>query len=243
MKKLIIFISIILIFGGSLFADSTYQGIQDEVQKKMDAIRNSGKKGPMVEEIKIDKGYYKRKTPAKEETPASTEIPANYMGTLSAMNVVAGVFEGGLIGTAVGLIGYGQTRNIDRQPLISGAIAGVISGATIAVGLSFLELATGRESASQDFAYDILGGTGVGAFIGLGGGMVAYWNSGISEDMTTGIGMGAAIGATAGLIVAVIEFLLPEKYRGGGLSPDGKSHALNINVRDINTYLTYNFEY
>jgi hypothetical protein len=200
--------------------------IDAEVQKKMDMIKNSKSTGPFVDEIKFKKA-------APQESPVAEATPTGYMGSLSALNIMGGIFEGGIVGAGCGLIGYSQTKNRDNHPLINGAVAGTISGASLAVILSLVELSSKRLSSSDDFGFDIIGGTFAGAALGAAGGTISYGKTTHTENISEGIGYGIAAGSAAGLIIGFIEFLLPESVRGGP-TVTGGTHAY-IRQLDANT--------
>ncbi len=240
MKKLFIITSFLFIFAaGALHAETTYKSIQDEVEKKMKMIREGGGSGQVVEEIKIDK----RKKYRSKKKKKITKKPENtgYIGNLSALNIVAGMFEGGIIGAGCGLIGYSRTMNTDNMHLIKGAIIGTSAGLIMGAALSGFEAATQRYSASDDFGYNLLGGMVVGSILGAGGGAISYAKTDDLENVSEGMGYGIAFGAAGGFILALVEVFLPEKYRGGGAY--GGEHSLKIKNDGKNSYLSYNIEY
>jgi hypothetical protein len=208
--------------------------IDQEVQKKMDAIKNSKSTGPYVDEIKFKKAV-------PEQAPVAEAAPSGYMGSLSALNIMGGVFEGGVIGTGCGLIGYSQTKNRDANPLINGAIAGTISGASMAVILSIVELSSKRLSSSDDFGFDIMGGLVMGGVLGAAGGTISYGKTTHSENISEGVGYGIAAGSIAGLIIGVVEFLLPESVRGG--PSIGGTHAYIMQLDADTTVISCNIKY
>jgi ABC-type Fe3+-siderophore transport system permease subunit len=195
---------------------STVDIINEKVQEKLDAIKKAGDKGgAFVEEIKIDKSKAKQQEQAAE--------PVNYeMGNLAAMNIVGGFFEGAIAGAGCGLIGYGQTKNMDINPLVNGAIIGAVSGAVLASVLSIAQVQTKKYYASDDYGINTAVWTLLGSAIGASGGALSYASTKQTEKITEGAGYGAAIGALSGIILSTVEFFMPENLRGKVY----KGHAL-----------------
>jgi ABC-type Fe3+-siderophore transport system permease subunit len=234
MKKLVILLFAAVVLSVPCLAD-TMGSINDAVDKKMKDINSSGKTGPFVNEIKINKN-------AKTETAPAEESPkSGYIATLSALNIVGGIFEGGVVGTGCGLIGYSQSFNRDTKPLINGAIIGTASGATLAAVLSFVQLGTSRQSSSDDLGFDIIGGTLMGGLLGSAGGVISWGKTTDMENISEGTGYGIAIGSICGLIMGIVESLLPEGLRGGQ-TIQGGSHAY-IQQLDGTTIVSCNIQY
>jgi hypothetical protein len=211
--------------------------IQQKVQAEMDRINKSGKGGQNVDkEIVVDK--YKKKTTEKPAEDTSN-TPKFDMVTLSELNIFGGMFEGGLIGTTIGLVGYSKSMNTDRRSLVTGALIGTFSGAGIAAGLSLYQSISQRYSSSDDYGYDLIGGTMVGAFLGMGGGFISYGKTRHLENVSEGIGWGVLFGACLGLTLGTIETVIPEEYRG----ISGKLRAFNIEQQGSATVLSCNFKY
>lgn len=215
---------------------ATAGSINDAVEKKMREINASGKTGPFVEEIKMKRGS------RQETTTVATNDKSNYIGTLSALNIVGGIFEGGVLGTGIGLIGYSQSMNRDTKPLINGAIIGTVAGAVLGVTLSLVELGTQRHSASDDMGFDIAGGTIVGAALGSAGGIISWGKTKDLENISEGTGYGIAIGALCGMILGIVESFIPENIRGGE-TIQGGSHAFIRQLDANTTVLSCNFTY
>jgi hypothetical protein len=237
MKKTLVLTAIMLIFVPCIFA-GTLGVINEAVEKKMREINNSGKTGQNVQEIKFKRGGVQ---PVAEATVTAEKI--GYIGTLSALNITAGIFEGGILGMSVGLIGYSQSLNRNIDPVIYGSVIGTVTGAVCAVGLSVAQTITGRFSMSDDFGLDIFGGMLVGASVGAAGGVLNWQRTGHSENISEGAGWGALGGSVAGLIVAIVESIMPEALRGGGGTPETGSHASIIQTSGSTTVLCYNFKY
>jgi hypothetical protein len=241
MKKVFIFAIIIsFVFSMRAFSQDktnqkTIDKINTEVEKKMEQIRNSGKKGPFVEEIKIKKGV------KKEEI--NTEIipeKSGYIGVLSTLNIIGGIFEGAIIGAGCGLIGYAQLDNRDANPLINGAIIGAGTGFALSSVLSLVQLNSKKYIASDDFGLNLIGGAILGGMLGAAGGAISFGNTDRMEDVTLGIGYGTAIGSAAGFILAIVEYFLPENIRGGA-GYGGSGRAMNVILNDKYALLEYNF--
>jgi hypothetical protein len=243
MKKVFIFAIIFnfllatFVFSEEKTKQRTIEKIDLEVEKKMEQIRNSGKTGPFVEEIKIKKGV------KKEEV--KTEIIAEksgYIGVLSTLNIVAGIFEGAIIGAGCGLIGYAQLDNRNSTPLVNGAIIGAGTGAALASALSLVQLNNRRYIASDDFGLDLIGGAVLGGLLGAAGGAISFGHTNRMEDVTLGVGYGVVFGSVSGLILGIVEFFLPEDLRGGA-GYGGSERAMNIILDKEYTYLGYNLKY
>ncbi len=240
MKKVIVLTIIInFIFALSVFSEEkksqkTIEKIDSEVEKKMEQIKNSGKTGPFVEEIKIKKGV-------KKEEVKTEIIPekSGYIGVLSSLNIVAGIFEGAIIGAGCGLIGYAQLDNRNSSPLVNGAIIGAGTGAALASVLSLVQLNTRKYIASDDFGLNLMGGAVLGGLLGAAGGAISFGHTNRMEDVTMGIGYGVVFGSISGLIIAIIEFILPEDLRGGA-GYGGSDRAMNVILYKEYALLKYN---
>jgi hypothetical protein len=243
MKKVIVLIILInfsfvlTIFSQENKSQKTIERIDSEVEKKMEQIRNSGKTGPFVEEIKIKKGV------KKEEVKAEiVQDKSRYIGVLSTLNIVGGIFEGSIIGAGCSLIGYAQLNNRDATPLVNGAIIGAGTGAALASVLSLVQLNNRRYSASDDFGLNLIGGAILGGMLGAAGGAISFGHTNRMEDVTQGIGYGVVFGTISGLILAVVELILPEDLRGGA-GYGGSERAINIYFDNNYAMMNYYFKY
>lgn len=212
--------------------------IQKKIQDKLDAISRGGKSDKTTEkEIIIDR--YKKKT-AVPEAVTDTVIATGYdMGTLASMNIIGGLFEGGIIGASCGLIGYSKNMNRDTKPLVTGVIIGMFTGMALGAGLSLYQTTSKRYSASDDYGYDIIGGTLIGVLIGTAGGLISYGKTRHLENVSEGIGFGTAIGAALGLTLGTVETFIPEQYRG----MTSRLRAMNIQQIDGGTVLSCNLDF
>lgn len=237
MKKALVLSAVLVLLVPCIFA-GTMGNINAEVERKMNEINKSGKTGQNVQEIKFKKRGVE---PVGTATPPPAK--AGYIATLSALNITAGIFEGGILGMTVGLIGYSQSMNRNIDPVIYGSVIGTVAGAVAAVGLSVAETITGRFYMSDDYGLNIFGGVIIGTTIGAAAGTINWQRTGHMENISEGAGYGAATGAMAGLVLAVIETVLPENLRGGGMTGDGGSHASIIYPYAGTAVLCYNFKY
>lgn len=212
--------------------------IERKIQEKLDAIQKGGKSDKTTEtEITIDR--YKKKTPTPEPTP-ETAAPGGYdIGTLTSMNIIGGLFEGGIIGAGSGLLWYSKGGNRDTRPLVTGTIIGMFSGMALGACLSLYQTTSKRYSASDDYGYDLGGGTIVGVLMGAAGGFISYGRTGDLENVSEGIGYGVIVGAAMGLILGTVETFIPEQYRG----MTGKLRALNIQDMDGSTVVSCNMSF
>lgn len=238
MKKTLVLAALLIILTPlfSIAADSKYGTIKEEIQKKMDAIKKGGKTGETVkEEIKIDR--YAPKEPSK--TPVASATDKEQQATLTLMNVTAGIFQGAIAGTGVGMIEYSKNMNTRPMALINGAIIGSISGAGLAYGMSVIQLITKKEYISDDYGYGLLGGMGIGALIGGAGGFISYAKTDDLENVSEGMGWGIAVGSLFGLAIATVEFFLPEEMRAVG----GSKHAWHLEMQGDRLMAAVSLEY
>jgi hypothetical protein len=229
LKKLIISIIALVFLEVSVIAEtvqtsgSDLEIINKKVQERMDQIKKAGKPSAYVTEIKIDRNKVNTEE-TKVPFPAAAE--GSQEGNLAALNIIGGLFEGSIIGAGCGLIGFSQTKNRDINPLINGSIAGAIAGSSLAALLSLAEAGTKKYYASDDFGYNIITWTLLGAAAGSGGGAISYSSTKKLENISEGAGYGCAAGAFAGMTFGLIEFFAPEIQRGAS----NKGHAFNINI-------------
>ncbi len=226
MKKMLVLAAILIVFTPlfSLATDSKYGTIKEEIEKKMDAIKKGGKAGDNVkEEIKIDRYAPKQAVSTATPSPDDKEQQA----TLTLMNVTAGIFQGAIAGTGVGMIEYSKNMNMRPMALINGAIIGSISGAGLAYGMSVVQLITKKSYISDDFGYGLLGGIGIGSILGAAGGFISYAKTDDLENISEGIGWGVAFGSIFGLAVATFEFFMPEEMR----AVSGSKHAMRLDIQ------------
>jgi len=212
--------------------------IQKKIKEELDAIQRGGKSDKTTEkEIIIDR--YKKKTAAPQAV-TDTVIATGYdMGTLASMNIIGGLFEGGIIGAGTGMLWYSKGMNKDTKPLVTGTIIGMFTGMALGAGLSLYQTTSKRYSASDDYGYDLLGGTLVGALLGTAGGFISYAKTRHLENVSEGMGYGVMFGAAMGLALGTVESFVPEQYRG----MTGKLRALNILDMDGSTVLSCNISF
>jgi hypothetical protein len=203
----------------------------------MDRINKSGTSGKNMEkEIIINKN--KKKT--VEKPLANTTNARTFdMVSLAELNIFGGIFEGGVIGAGIGLNSYSKSMNTDKKPLVTGALIGTFTGAGLAAGLSLWQSVSKRYSSSDDFGYDLIGGSVIGACLGAAGGSISYGKTGHLENVSEGAGLGIAIGAGLGLVLGAVEAVIPEEYRG----VSGKLHVFNIQQLDGTTVVSCNIKY
>lgn len=250
MKKMLISIMIFsLLFAPIIFsaAASTPQTaatpgkmieIQQKIQERLDQISKGGKSDKVTEkEIAIDR--YKKKTVVPEPVSETAVVTGYDMGTLASMNIIGGLFEGGIIGAGCGLLGYSKNMNRDTKPLVTGTIIGMFTGMALGAGLSLFQTVSKRYSSSDDYGYDLAGGTLLGVLLGAAGGLISYGKTRRLENVSEGMGYGVIFGAGMGLILGSIETFIPEQYRG----MTGKLRAMNIQDIDGSTVLSCNMSF
>lgn len=206
--------------------------IQQKIQEKMDKINKDEKVVAPVEKEIIVK-------PVIEVVPVTVTPQVVDMGTLAAMNIIGGLFEGGIIGAGCGLIGYSKNMNLDTRPLVTGTLAGMFTGATFGAVLSIYQASSKRYSASDDLGYDIAGGTILGILLGTAGGFISYGKTHDLENVSEVIGYGVAIGAGLGLVLGAVKTLIPEQYRG----TTEKSKVMNIQNLNGSTVISCNIKF
>lgn len=199
--------------------------LDQKIQEKMDYIKNFGKgTGTVTKEINVQD--LKKTKPVA--TPVSKEADDKW-STLSALNIVGGMFEGGLVGGGIGLIGYSQSMNRNIDPVINGAVIGTVSGGILGGILSIYEVQTKKDYASDDLGFDIGIYTVIGSALGGAGGVISWGKTDDLENVSEGAGWGIMIGATVGIIMGVIEaVVLPAEMRGRLY----EGHAMNIQMMD-----------
>ena len=212
--------------------------IQQKIQERLDQISKGGKSDIATEkEIVIDR--YKKKTVVPEPVSDTAVVTGYDMGTLASMNIIGGLFEGGIIGAGCGLLGYSKNMNRDTKPLVTGTIIGMFTGMALGAGLSLFQTTSKRYSASDDYGYDLAGGTLLGVLLGSAGGLISYSKTRRLENVSEGMGYGVIFGASMGLILGTIETFIPEQYRG----MTGKLRAMNIQDIDGSTVLSCNMSF
>ncbi len=203
----------------------------DKIRAKVNSYLQGGAI-PIVEErptdLKLEKKY--------EKVRLSKDDP----GTLIALNVAGGVFEGAIIGTGCGLLGYADFRNRDIAPLLNGAFIGLGAGVIGSTVLSLVELNVDKYYFSSDYGIDILGGCVIGSMLGTCGGVISYIKTKAGENILEGVGYGASIGTALGFVAAIVEMVIPSQYRGAEIR---ENHALHLEFTPDATLLTYSIKY
>lgn len=227
-KKLLVVLFIILINNYNLGEDK--KGIVDildeKIKEKLKAIEKSDKKGKIFEREITKEEILKRI--GKAEEIKETKYQENVMLNLAILNITGGIFEGAVIGTGCGLIGYSQLKNQNTQPLINGAVIGSIAGAVSGVTLSLYQNATEKYYASEDMGINLIIYSFIGSLLGLAGGVISYGKTGNTENLSEGIGYGIAIGSFSGIIMSLVEVFGPEKLRQRKFESESKGRAFNI---------------
>lgn len=162
------------------------------------------------------------------------------MLNLAILNITGGIFEGAIIGSGCGLIGYAQLKNKSATPLINGAIVGAVTGAVLASSLSIFENFSKKYTASEDFGLNLIYYSFIGSLLGCAGGVISYGKTGDAENISEGIGYGIAIGSFCGLIMSFAEVFGPEQLRQRKFEIQSKNRALNIFFNDEKIYAMIN---
>lgn len=237
MKKNVIFLCIVLITN-LIYAQEkkgTVNLIDEKIKEKLQKIEKTDIKNKVFEK-EIKKEDIK-KTEVIEEKNISKE---NQMLNLAILNITGGIFEGAIIGSGCGLIGYAQLKNKSATPLINGAIVGVVTGAFLASSLSIFENFSKKYTASEDFGLNLIYYSFIGSLLGCAGGVISYGKTGDAENISEGIGYGIAIGSFCGLIMSFAEVFGPEQLRQRKFERQSQNRALNIFFNDEKIYAMIN---
>lgn len=237
MKKYVIFLCIVLITN-LIYAQEkkgTVNLIDEKIKEKLQKIEKTDIKNKVFEK-EIKKEDIK-KTEVIKEKNISKE---NQMLNLAILNITGGIFEGAIIGSGCGLIGYSQLKNKNATPLINGAIVGSVTGAVLASSLSLFENFSKKYTASEDFGLNLIYYSFIGSLLGCAGGVISYGKTGDTENISEGIGYGIAIGSFCGLIMSFVEVFGPEQLRQRKFESQSQNRALNIFFNDEKIYAMIN---
>lgn len=126
-------------------------------------------------------------------------------GPIIANNILGGAGAGVAVGLAAGTLAYGLDNNRNPELLLSGAVYGFLGGAILGTGVGIYEISTGTNDTGFTVSEYVVGGTGIGALLGLVVATIPYMKDGDPEDFTIGLGLGGVIGAAFGLGFAIID--------------------------------------
>lgn len=159
------------------------------------------------------------------------------VGRAYGANTFAGIFLGGLVGSAAGALPYSLERNNqDPQSVILGAVYGSIAGA-VALGLplSAYEVASDKPGAGITVLYNTLSFAVLGGAVGAGGGMISYrhkvtYDPRSAEDFTAAAAAGVCTGAILGFGVGLYEAVW---WQGHGTKVPGKGIHASAGLMDV----------
>jgi len=237
MKKFVIFLCIVLITN-LIYAEEkkgTVNSIDEKIKEKLQKIEKADIKNKVFEK-EVKKEDIKR-TEVIEEKKLPEE---NQMLNLSILNITAGIFEGAIIGSGYGLIGYSQLKNKNTVPLINGAIIGTVTGVVLASSLSLFENFSKKYTASEDFGLNLIYYSFIGGLLGCAGGVISYGKTSDTENISEGIGYGIAIGSFCGLIMSFVEVFGPEQLRQRKFESQSQNRAFNIFFNNEKIYAMIN---
>ncbi|MEW6516501.1 MAG: hypothetical protein AB1439_06335 [candidate division FCPU426 bacterium] len=120
-----------------------------------------------------------------------------------ANNILGGAGAGLMVGLSAGTLAYGLDNNYNPDYLLTGAVYGFLTGAVLGTGIGIYEISTDRQDTGFTFSEYTVGGTGIGAMLGLVIATLPYMRDKDPEDFTIGIGLGGLVGATFGIGFAV----------------------------------------
>ena len=158
-------------------------------------------------------------------------------GRAYGANTFAGMFLGGLVGTAAGALPYSlERKNQDPGSVILGAVYGSIAGA-VALGLpvSAYEVASDKPGAGITILYNTLSFAVLGGSVGAGAGMISYrhkvdYDPRSAEDFTSAAAAGVCAGAVLGFGVGLYEGIW---WQGRGSKVPGKGIHASAGVMDV----------
>lgn len=136
---------------------------------------------------------------------AGTVTAATAKGPLIANNILGGAGAGLMVGLSAGTLAYGMGDNYNPDYLLSGAVYGFLTGAVVGTGLGIYEISTGRDDTGYTFSEYTIGGTGIGALLGVVIATLPYMRDKDPEDFTIGLGLGGLIGAAFGVGFAILD--------------------------------------
>jgi hypothetical protein len=158
-------------------------------------------------------------------------------GRAYGANTFAGLFVGGLIGSAAGALPYALERKCqDPGSVILGAVYGSIGGA-VALGLpvSAYEVASDKPGAGITVLYNTLSFSVLGGAVGAGAGMISYrhkvdYDPRSAEDFTAAAAAGVCTGAVIGFTVGLYEAVW---WQGRGQHVPGKGIHAKAGLMDV----------
>lgn len=126
-------------------------------------------------------------------------------GPIIANNILGGAGSGLLVGLSAGTLAYGLGNNTEPEYLLSGAVYGFLTGALAGTGVGIYEISTDRQDTGFTLAEYTVGGTGIGALLGVVIATLPYMRDKDPEDFTIGLGLGGVIGAAFGVGFAILD--------------------------------------
>ena len=135
----------------------------------------------------------------------ATDALAKDRGPMILNNIFLGSASGGAIGLSAGFLAYAESNNTDEDVLWIGTVYGLLTGALFGTGVSIYEISSNHTTVGSTLSGYMLGGTGLGAFLGLIVARVPYQDNPDNSYFSRGLGWGGIIGACLGLGIALLD--------------------------------------
>jgi hypothetical protein len=132
-------------------------------------------------------------------------VEAKDSGPMIVNNILWGSASGGAIGLSAGFLAYADTNNTKEDLLWMGAVYGIISGALFGTGASIYEISANQTNLGSTVSMYMLGGTGMGAVLGLLVARIPYQDNPDNRYFSRGLGWGGILGASLGLGIAFLD--------------------------------------
>lgn len=130
---------------------------------------------------------------------------AQNRGPVIANNIMGGAGAGSAVGLAAGVMTYGMNGHREPKVLLTSTVYGFLGGAIAGTGVGVYEISTGKGDTGFTVSEYVLGGTGIGAVLGIVVAIIPFTDNGSLDNFTIGSGIGGLIGATFGLGFAFID--------------------------------------
>jgi len=134
-----------------------------------------------------------------------SSIQAANNGPLIANNIMGGAGAGTLVGLSAGIMSYGFENHRDPKILLTSSVYGFLIGAVTGTGIGFYEISNNSQGTGFTLSEYVIGGTGIGALLGIVVAIIPFTDNGQLENFTIGAGIGGLIGSAAGLSFAILD--------------------------------------
>ncbi len=130
---------------------------------------------------------------------------AEERGPIVANNILGGAGAGTVVGLSAGLWAYGEEHQTDPKVLLTSSVYGFLTGAVVGTGIGFYEISTGSRGTGFTVSDYVMGGTGLGALLGMVVAIIPFTDDGQWENFTIGAGIGGLVGGAFGLGFAILD--------------------------------------